>query len=145
MTVHIKTLKGDNWGRWNGGIYFTNGVSNQYVDVIFSGGTSFWTSGMVRMHGTYSHGNISGMREYAWTRNANSGSNYNTAITNVTPSAVALSATVFTPDNWAWNGSNHYLRIRKANSVGNSCNIDIEIYQHGWYADYFSLGSLGTY
>jgi hypothetical protein len=142
-----QSMRLDQHGWWSGSMGFTNSVANQYVDVYFTGGSSFWTSGKIRLGGEYVNGNIGGLREYTFTYNAVSGSVYAAGIVDVTPSAVVGAATAFFAENWAWDSTNsrHYLRIKKANTVGNSVMINIEIYKTGWYTQYFSLGTLGTY
>ena len=61
---------------------FANGVANQQVRIQFPD-YSTWTNGFIYIHTTYSNGNASGLLGYLFTHNANGGSNYNKAVTQI--------------------------------------------------------------
>jgi hypothetical protein len=113
-------------GAWFSNIYFTNGVANQYVDIICNR-SSFWTSGRLILSGTYSHQNQAGRKEYIWTRSNNGASAYGTSLVNIGPSGITVGTSAFEVEGWSWDATNnrHFMRIKKSNTAGNSLGIQL--------------------
>jgi len=136
-----------NSGVWSAEIYFTNGVSNQYVDIIASTNT-FWTAGVLRLHSTYSHANQSGYnRRFDWAYCRIGASSYANSFQENTPGGMGVASSHFSVSQWAYDSGNsrHYMRISKGASQGNSAYIQLYLDQNAvTYLPLISLGSLST-
>ena len=161
MTIHCGTLEmGEasspgywrteyssyaNSGVWGAYVYFTNGVSNQYIDIKLNQ-SSFWCSGKLRLHSTYSYANQSGYsRTFDWAIARNGGNQYHSSFQENTPGGMGVSASHFSVAQWVWTGSYHYMRVSKSSTTGNSAYMQLYIDQNAVsYMHQLTLGSLST-
>ena len=119
-------------------VSFPNTYSNLAIR-LYAPQTSLWISGEAYIGATYSHGNASGFRTYTFTHNYNSGTNYNTTLTNTENRGSTNSHFEFNSHGWDSTEGAHYFEFRHIASSGNTLYLQFETFGSGvayapsWY------------